>query len=171
MRPKHKTYAMCLHGEAHIVAKFGLIRKIKVYMESEQNGPVWGHNVTQAHNLACMHIMFQNAESHILAKLCQISEIKVSMEYQDYSHVSGHILGPLKGPEALRGGQQPLIGAKGTQTALRLFHFVSMETKFLGSTWAKHYCWHQTWRTINFHRELICQESNQSELQVFAILT
>ena len=41
MRPEHKTYAICLHGEAHIVAKFGLIRKIKVYMESEeQNGPV-----------------------------------------------------------------------------------------------------------------------------------
>ena len=42
--------------------------------------------------------------------------------------MSGHILGPLKGPEVLRGGQRPLIGAKGTQTALCLFHFVSMET-------------------------------------------
>ena len=41
MRPEHKTYAMCLHGEAHIVAKFGLIRKIKVYMESgDYAGPV-----------------------------------------------------------------------------------------------------------------------------------
>ena len=34
MRPEHKTYAMCLHGEAHISAKWGWIREIKVSMES-----------------------------------------------------------------------------------------------------------------------------------------
>ena len=74
--------------------------------------------MTQAHNLARMHIMFQNAESHILAKLCQISERKCLWNIKIIPNMSGHILGPLKGPEAQGGGQWPLIGAKGTQTAL-----------------------------------------------------
>ena len=34
------------------------------------------------------------------------------------SHMSGYILGPVKGPEAQRGGQRSPIGAKGPQETL-----------------------------------------------------
>ena len=141
-------------------------------MESEQNGPVWGHNVTQAHNLACMHIMFQNAESHILAKLCQISEIKVSMEYQDYSPRVWTYSGSFEGT---RGPKRRPTASHREQRHPNRPLLISLcehgNFKFSVSTRARHYCGHQTWRTINFHQELICREPNKSELQVHAFLT
>ena len=166
-------HAMCLHAQGPIVAKFGWIRKIKVSMESEeQNGLVWGHSVTQAHNSVCMHTMFQHAESHILAKLCQISEIKVSMEYQVYYPRVWTYSGSFEGARGLK--RRPTASHRG-QRHPNCPPLISLcehgNLKFLGSTWAKNYCRHQTWRTINFHQELICQESNQLEIQVCSPVT
>ena len=54
----------CLHVQAHISAKLGRIRNIKVSMESgEHSGPVWAH-MTQARKLACMHTMCLHARGH-----------------------------------------------------------------------------------------------------------
>ena len=51
-------HAMCLRARAHISAKLGRIRKIKVSMESgEHAGPFWAQNLTRAHKLMCMHTM------------------------------------------------------------------------------------------------------------------
>ena len=64
---------------------YGIRRKMKVSIESgEHTGPIWVHNMTQAHKLACMHIIFLLAQTQISAKFCHSSKIKISMESQDY---------------------------------------------------------------------------------------
>ena len=68
-----------MHPQAHISAKFGQIREIKVSMESG------AQNLTQAHKLACMHAMCLCAQAHISAELGHIREIKVSMESGKYA--------------------------------------------------------------------------------------
>ena len=82
----------CLHVQAHISAKLGRIRNIKVSMESgEHSGPVWAHNLTQASKLACMHAMCLRAQAHISAKLGRIRKIKVFMESGEHArHVWTH---------------------------------------------------------------------------------
>ena len=68
-------HTMCLHAWAHISAKLGWIRKMKVSMElGEHAQPLWAHNLTKAHKLACMH-----EQAYISAKFGQIREIKVSL--------------------------------------------------------------------------------------------
>ena len=74
-------HLMCLRAQAHISAKLGEVREIKISMEpGEHAGPLWAHNLTQACKLVCMHAMCLCAWAHISAKLGQIREIKVSME-------------------------------------------------------------------------------------------
>ena len=41
---------------------------------------VLAHYVTQAHKLACIHVVFLHEQAHILTEFGQIREIKVSME-------------------------------------------------------------------------------------------
>ena len=63
----HAPYVLA--WTAHISAKLGHIREIKVSMESgEHAGPLLAHNLTQAHKLACMHSMYLHARAHISAK-------------------------------------------------------------------------------------------------------
>ena len=82
-------HSMCLRAQAHISAKLGRIREIKISMESgEHAGPLWACNLIQACKLVCMHAMCLCARAHISAKLGHIREIKVSM-------VSGEHAGPL----------------------------------------------------------------------------
>ena len=74
-------HPICLCAEAHISAKLGRNRDIKVSMESgEHTGPLWAYNLTRAQKLACMHAMCLCAWAHISAKLGQIREIKIYME-------------------------------------------------------------------------------------------
>ena len=48
-------HPMCLRAQAHILAKLGWIREIKIYMESVEHAqPHWAHNLTRVHKLACM---------------------------------------------------------------------------------------------------------------------
>ena len=78
-------HAMCLHAQAHITAKLGWIREIKISMESEHARPLWTHNLTWARRLACMHTMCLHAQAYFSAKLGQIREIKVSMESGEHA--------------------------------------------------------------------------------------
>ena len=72
---------MCLHAWAHISAKFGRIRKMKVSIESgKHNRPIWFNDTTQASKRACIHAMCLPAWAHISAILGQIREIKVYVE-------------------------------------------------------------------------------------------
>ena len=92
MTQAHKVapmHTICLHAQAHVSAKLGWIREIKVSLElGEYARPLWAQKVTQAHKLACMHALFLHAQAHISAKLGQIRVIKLSME-------SGKHTGPL----------------------------------------------------------------------------
>ena len=70
---------MFLHAQNHISAELGHIRKTKVSLEWEEHARSV-HKVTQAHKIACMHIIFLCAQTHISAKLGQFRKIKVSLE-------------------------------------------------------------------------------------------
>ena len=78
-------HAMCLHAQAHITAKLGWIREIKISMESEHARPLWTHNLTWARRLACMHTMCLHTQAHISAKLGQIREIKISLKSEGHA--------------------------------------------------------------------------------------
>ena len=61
--------AMCLRARAHISAKLGRIREIKVSMElGEYAGPVLAH-MTLVHKLAYRHAMCLRAKAYISAIL------------------------------------------------------------------------------------------------------
>ena len=73
-------HTMFLHTQANILAKFGQIIEIKVYMElGKQASTVYSHK-TSEHKLACMHTIFLHLPTHISALKGQIRDIKVSME-------------------------------------------------------------------------------------------
>ena len=69
-------HAVCLHEQAHISAKLGWIREIKVSMESGEHA----HNLTPARKLVCMHPKCLRAQAHISAILGRITESKVYIE-------------------------------------------------------------------------------------------
>ena len=94
-------HTMRLRAWAHISAKLGWIRNMKVSMDSrEHTGPIWVHNMTQAHKLACMHIIFLHTQTQISAKFCHSSKIKVSMESQDYFQHIWKYYSPVKAPNS-----------------------------------------------------------------------
>ena len=79
-------HLMCLCARAHISAKLGQIRKIKVSMESwEQAHPFWAQTSSQASKLSCMHTICLHALAHISAKLGLIRKMKVSLELEDHT--------------------------------------------------------------------------------------
>ena len=72
---------MRLCAQAHISAKIGWIRDIKVSMESgDHAGPLSAHNLTRARKLAYMH-----EQAYTSAKFGQIRDIKISMESGDHA--------------------------------------------------------------------------------------
>ena len=75
----------CLRAQAHISAKLGQIREIKVSIEAEEHA----QPSAQACKLMCMHPMCLRAQAHISAKLGQIREIKVSMESGEHTGCFG----------------------------------------------------------------------------------
>ena len=85
----------CVHA-CYVLVFLGWIRKMKVSMESgEHNRPIWVHNTTQAHKLACMHAMFLCAQAHISAKWGLIRKIMVSMELGEHGRpVLAHNMSP-----------------------------------------------------------------------------
>ena len=89
MTQAHKLacmHAIFLRAQAHISAKLGRIREIKISMESgELSTPLRAHNLTRARKLACMHAMCLHAQAHISAKLGRIRKIKVFMESGEHA--------------------------------------------------------------------------------------
>ena len=79
-------HPMCLRAQAHISAKLGLIREIKVSMESgEQARPFWEHTSSWACKLGCMQALCLHFWAHISAKFGWIRKMKVSMELGEHT--------------------------------------------------------------------------------------
>ena len=85
-------HTMCLCIQAHISITLGLIRKIKVSMESgEHAGHVLAFSLTWgACKLACIHAICLCAQAHISARLGLIRNIKVYMESEHTRPVWAH---------------------------------------------------------------------------------
>ena len=79
-------HTVCLRAQAHISAKWGRIREIKISMESGEHArPIWKPNLTQACKLMCMHTICLRALAHISDKLGWIRKMRVSMESGEHT--------------------------------------------------------------------------------------
>ena len=86
---------MCLCAQAHISAKLGQMREIKVFMESvEHAGPLWAHYLTKTRKLACMHPMWCVHRPISQPNFVGLERSKYLWNQENRPDLSGHILHP-----------------------------------------------------------------------------